>query len=478
MRDPMRMLLLASACAAISAVSLSVVLSSGVMQAVPLVDWPSVKTPRTIAPSAMPEILAGRGAAFGPSRTAGVSHAGQALPLASSPHSPGVVLDELGDGGTRGSAPAPATPAIPPVRQTQLPSPQEQPQARPVGGLSDISLAPHPQPSPAGAGSPLVPPWAQPQPAGSAKSPSEVAATGGTPIGGRDQATPSVQSIPISGAATPPSAQTDLQKPQASLRSDNPPRRTPPPTGQSAESGMPAPPSTGEKSGPAHTLAPPGGAPASADRPSLATLTTAVVGAGGASSIRPPQAGGTTPTSPPSAEVAGASPGATPRPPRKPSRDTAATEHPQPKASVAAAARPAAAPSREDAAIGPAEGEQSAPRKSSSVGSTSTKARQETVAQAGAAAARSGPAQRGSAPGPSYTIPFSDGSASVSRLGVAIIEQAAQAGSTAVLRSSGRPIDRNRLEAVRMEFLMLGVHVVSAEPDARVTSGEVRIEIK
>lgn len=77
-----------------------------------------------------------------------------------------------------------------------------------------------------------------------------------------------------------------------------------------------------------------------------------------------------------------------------------------------------------------------------------------------------------------YTVPFADGSAAVSRLGAAIVEQAATAAGTVVILSGRQPIDRNRAEAVRMEFLTLGVRATIATADERLAAGEVRIDIR
>lgn len=482
MRDPLRLLLLAGVCAGVSAVSLPAVLGGGIMQAVPLVNWPSVKTPRTIAPSAMPEILAGRGAAHGADRPAGKAPGGQALPLASSTHSTGAVLDELGDAAAPGSEPASTVPAMPPVRQPQSGPLPEQPQARPAAGMTDLGPAPQAQPSAAGSGSPLLPPWAQSQPGRANAGPSMPTALGVTSAGARDQGTSSGLTIPALSGATPPIVGTELQSLQESLRPQTTPRRSPPPIDVPSGNTRPAPRSTGEKPSPANPGTPPSVASSPSDRPSLAALTTAVTGAGGASSTLPPQAVGPTRVIPPSpAEAPGASfPGAALRPPRKPARNTVVAGSAEPTASAVTAAKPASAPSSRNEALATAEGAPTAPRRPAAATSTSPKPRHETFAHSAAPAAlpRPGPAQRPTAPGPSYTILFSEGSAAVSRLGIAIVEQAAQAGGTAVLRSSGRPIDRNRLEAVRMEFLMLGVQVVNAEPDPRVASGEVHIEIR
>lgn len=82
-------------------------------------------------------------------------------------------------------------------------------------------------------------------------------------------------------------------------------------------------------------------------------------------------------------------------------------------------------------------------------------------------------------PGLQYVVPFSEGSAAVSRLGAAIVEQAAAAAPGAVVIHSGaRPIDRNRAEAVRDEFQMLGVRATIAAADERLASGEVRVDIR
>jgi hypothetical protein len=77
-----------------------------------------------------------------------------------------------------------------------------------------------------------------------------------------------------------------------------------------------------------------------------------------------------------------------------------------------------------------------------------------------------------------FTIVFPEGSASVSRLGIAIIEQAATNFGALTIRSGPRPIDRNRAEAVRTELLTLGVQVAVAEPDGRVGPTEVRIDVR
>lgn len=79
-----------------------------------------------------------------------------------------------------------------------------------------------------------------------------------------------------------------------------------------------------------------------------------------------------------------------------------------------------------------------------------------------------------------YTVAFGEGSAALTLLGTAIVEQAGSAATTGavVLRAGLRPIDRNRAIAVRDELLSYGVQSAIADGDDRVPSGEVRIEVR